>query len=66
MNIQKNDVAELVSPEDQWTILRDVYKMLIDANVLNTPASASILEFKFPDELMVYIEWLIQKATKQR
>lgn len=40
---------------DEWTILRDTYKMLVDANVLNPKQSKPIVKFKFPDELMVIL-----------
>lgn len=39
--------------KDDWEILRDVCKMLEESNVLNTPGSTPILNFKHPHELMV-------------
>lgn len=53
MSSTGDDIIENVATEDHWTILSDVYKMLMDANVLNTPASTRIIDFKHPDELKV-------------
>lgn len=38
---------------DEWTILRDIYKILVEANVLNPKPSTPIVNFKFPDEILV-------------
>lgn len=47
---------------DEWIILRDIYKMLVDANVLNPKHSTPIVKFKHPDELMV-IHFFISLLT---
>lgn len=52
-SVNENALIKNSSSEDHWTILRHVYTMLVDANVLNTSASEKIVEFKFPDEIMV-------------
>lgn len=55
MSSQSSGPSEFNSsiPNVQCDILRDVYKMLIDANVLNTKTSDMIIDFKFPGELKV-------------
>lgn len=40
-------------PENEWEILKDVYNMLIDGKVLNTPNDEPIVRFKHPEELRV-------------
>lgn len=40
-------------PENEWQILNDVYTMLIDGKVLNTPNDEPIVRFKHPEELRV-------------
>lgn len=55
MNEEENGIFGSDVSQDQWNILRDVYKMLVDAHILNTPPSVLIVDFKFPDELMVRI-----------
>lgn len=42
--------------QEHWDILTHVYKMLFDSNVLNTPGTVPILDFKFPEEIMVPIQ----------
>lgn len=55
MNIQSNKSSGNNSSMVYCDILRDVYQMLIDTKVLNTSYSDKIVNFKFPDELMVKI-----------
>lgn len=38
---------------DEWNILRDIYQILVDGNVLNPKPPTTIVNFKFPEELMV-------------
>lgn len=40
-------------PENEWQILKDVYTMLLDGKVLNTPIDEPIVRFKHPEELWV-------------
>lgn len=39
--------------KDEWEILKDVYSMLLNGNVLNTPEKEPIVRFKYPEELLV-------------
>lgn len=40
-------------PGNEWHILKDVYTMLVDGKVLNTPNDEPIVRFKHPAELRV-------------
>lgn len=53
MNQSEISNTNQISHKDDWEILRDVCKMLEESNVLNTPSSTPILNFKHPHELMV-------------
>lgn len=39
--------------EKEWELLQDVYQMLCDGKVLNTPNNEPIVRFKHPEELLV-------------
>lgn len=54
MNRSKNTESR---PENEWEILKDVYTMLIDGKVLNTPADEPIVRFKHPEELRVSLDY---------
>lgn len=55
-SIDKSEkIAEVYSEQD-WEILKSVYQLLADEQILNTPASSTIVDFKFPDELKVNFE----------
>lgn len=41
--------------KDEWEILKDVYSMLLNGKVLNTPTEEPIVRFKYPEELRVSI-----------
>lgn len=43
-------------PDNEWQILQDVYTMLVDGKVLNTPNDEPIVRFKHPEELLVSYE----------
>lgn len=55
MSSQNSESSEINSSISKVNcdILRDVYKILVDGNVLNTKTSDMIVDFKFPSELMV-------------
>ncbi|XP_055305528.1 cysteine sulfinic acid decarboxylase [Sitodiplosis mosellana] len=46
---------------NEWTILSDIYQILVDANVLNPKPTATLVNFKFPDEIMNLIDLSVPK-----
>lgn len=53
MNTLESQKIKNLSSKEHWEILTHVHKMLFDYNVLNTPGTVPILDFKFPEEIMV-------------
>lgn len=45
--------ADCVYTTREFDILNDVYKLLVDGNVLGTPDCDEVVDFKFPNELKV-------------
>lgn len=41
--------------KDDWIFLKDIYDILMNGKVLNTPKDEKIVEFLYPEELMVFI-----------
>lgn len=46
---------------DEWSFLKQVYDLLLEENVLHTPAEKPVVDFKFPDELRVSDVFCIYK-----
>lgn len=40
---------------DDWTLLRDVYEMLVEHKVLHTPESEPVVRFEHPADLKVTV-----------
>lgn len=53
MSKNERKLIDEISSEKHWTILSDVYELLVNSNVLNTQSSLPVVQFKYPEELMV-------------
>ncbi|XP_037037478.1 cysteine sulfinic acid decarboxylase [Bradysia coprophila] len=47
---------------DDWTLLKDVYKMLVEHNVLQTPVNEPVVRFEHPVDLQTKLDLPIEEA----
>lgn len=43
--------------KNDWMFLKDIYDILMDGKVLNTPKDEKIVEFLYPEVLKVFIKY---------